>query len=139
MTLGETRNPAISGDRDGLVAAKVRLPLQFKGWPMRVVQPGLLLAAALFAPLPAAAQQNLAVAAKAASCNSCHGPYGRSDAGIPPLAGRPANELYALLIAFKTGQRSAFVMHQHAKGYADEELRDIATYFAQQASLKERK
>jgi len=24
------------------------------------------------------------------------------------------------------------VMHHHAKGYSDQELRDIATYFAQQ-------
>ena len=82
---------------------------------------------------------NLAVAAKAASCNACHGPYGRSDAGIPPLAGRSADELYAALAGFKTGSRAAFVMHQHAKGYSDEELRDIAVEFSRQKPTRERK
>ena len=82
---------------------------------------------------------NLNVAAKAASCNACHGPSGMSIAGIPPLAGRPADELYSLLVGFKTGQRPAFVMHHHAKGYSDEELRDIAGEFARQKPNQERK
>jgi cytochrome c553 len=86
------------------------------GCPIDICAAALL--AALAPPLsPAFAQTvNLNVAAKAASCNACHGPYGRSDAGIPPLAGRPADELYALLLSFKTGSRDAFVMQQHAKG-----------------------
>jgi cytochrome c553 len=99
------------------------------------------LLAALAAPLsPTSAQTlNLNVAAKAASCNACHGPYGRSDAGIPPLAGRPADELYSLLLSFKTGTRDAFVMQQHAKGYSEQELRDIAAEFARQSATQERK
>jgi cytochrome c553 len=89
---------------------------------------------------PAVAQPlNLNVAAKAASCNACHGPSGNSIAGIPPLAGRPADELFALLAAFKNGRRDAFVMHQHAKGYSDEELRDIAADFSRQRLLQDRK
>jgi cytochrome c553 len=102
----------------------------------------LLLALSLLivATTPLHAQPvNLAVAAKAASCNACHGPYGRSDAGIPPLAGRSADELYAALAGFKTGSRAAFVMHQHAKGYSDEELRDIAAEFSRQKPTRGRK
>ena len=82
---------------------------------------------------PALAQttSNLELAARAASCNACHGPYGRSQAGIPTLEGRTAEDIYASLKGFQTGQRAAFVMHHHAKGYSDQELRDIAMYFAQ--------
>jgi cytochrome c553 len=76
--------------------------------------------------------ESLAIAAKAASCNACHGPAGNSEAGIPPLAGRNAEALYGLLLSFKTGTRQAMVMHQHAKGYSDQELRDIAQHYATQ-------
>jgi cytochrome c553 len=99
------------------------------------------LLAALAAPFsfPSAQSVNLNVAAKAASCNACHGPFGRSEAGIPPLAGRPADELYALLLSFKTGSRDAFVMQQHAKGYSEQELRDIAAEFSRQSATQERR
>ncbi len=85
-------------------------------------------------PGEGAAQDRRAAQLKAASCNACHGPSGRSDAGIPPLAGRPEVELYEMLKAFKSGARPAFVMHQHAKGYSDEELRQIAAEFARQTA-----
>jgi cytochrome c553 len=78
----------------------------------------------------AAAQDDLRTAIKAASCNACHGPDGRSEAGIPPLAGRPADQLFAMLTQFKGGQRAAYVMHHHTRGYTDEELRNIAGWFA---------
>lgn len=81
---------------------------------------------------PAATAQDLALAARAVTCNACHGPAGRSIAGIPPLAGRPAQELYEMLIAFKTDRRPSFVMGQHAKGYSDDELRAIAEAFARE-------
>jgi cytochrome c553 len=86
-------------------------------------------ASALAQPKP-----DLTVAAKAVSCNACHGPYGRSEAGIPPLAGRDADQMFAALVGFKTGQRGAFVMHHHAKGYSDEELRAMAEYFSKQSA-----
>lgn len=94
----------------------------------------LVLAGALLLQSATAAAQtnNFDVASKAASCNACHGPYGRSQAGIPTLEGRSADDMYASLKGFATGQRAAYVMHHHAKGYSDQELRDIATYFAQQ-------
>jgi len=82
---------------------------------------------------------SLDVSLKAASCNACRGPYGRSEAGIPPLAGRPAKELSAALVGFKTGSRPAYVMQQHAKGYRDDELVAIAEYFAAQPSERVRK
>jgi sulfide dehydrogenase cytochrome subunit len=81
----------------------------------------------------------LDISLKAASCNACHGPYGRSEAGIPPLAGRSAKELSAALVGFKTGSRPAYVMQQHAKGYRDDELVAIAEYFAAQPPERVRK
>ena len=67
----------------------------------------------------------------AATCAACHGTEGRDQGAIPAIAGRGAETLYRALIEFKGGQRpAATVMHQHAKGYSDDELRRIAQYFA---------
>lgn len=71
----------------------------------------------------------------AASCAACHGTGGQSTGGIPPIAGRDAEVIYRTLLAFKNNQRpAATVMHQHTRGYTDEELRHIAQHFAQQNS-----
>ena len=52
---------------------------------------------------------------------------------MPVLAGRSADELLQILRAFRADQRQpATVMHQHAKGYTDDELRRLARYFAAQ-------
>ena len=48
------------------------------------------------------------------------------------LAGRDKNELLQQLMAFKNGQRPATIMHQLSKGYSDEQLAQIAAYFAAQ-------
>jgi len=48
------------------------------------------------------------------------------------LAGRDADDLYTLLSDFKSGVRPATVMHQHAKGYSDDELKRLAQWFAAQ-------
>jgi cytochrome c553 len=67
----------------------------------------------------------------AATCAACHGTEGRDQGAIPAIAGRGAETLYRALIEFKAGQRpAATVMHQHAKGYSDDELRRLAQYFA---------
>lgn len=73
-----------------------------------------------------------AVKVWAAACASCHGTDGRAQPGMSALAGREAGELSHALLAFKAGTRPATVMHQLAKGYSDEQLRQIAAYFAAQ-------
>jgi cytochrome subunit of sulfide dehydrogenase len=93
---------------------------------------GLAVAVLLQSAAATAQTTNFEVASRAASCNACHGPYGRSQAGIPTLEGRSAEDMLTSLKGFANGQRAAFVMHHHAKGYSEQELRDIATYFAQQ-------
>jgi cytochrome c553 len=50
---------------------------------------------------------------------------------MPAIAGRDAEALNRLLLAFKTGQLpAATVMHQLTKGYTDEELLRIARVFS---------
>jgi cytochrome c553 len=82
----------------------------------------------LDAPSDAAAGARLA-----ATCTGCHGTDGRTvgDA-LPPLAGQPKQALLANLLAFKSGNRSATVMTQLARGYSDADLERIAAFFASQ-------
>lgn len=100
-----------------------------------------LYAAALLLPLAVAAQeaqvqpqslQSLQQRSLAATCANCHGTQGRARGDLPPLAGMPAERMLALLADFKAGKAPATVMHQIARGYADEQLRLIASYFAAQ-------
>lgn len=49
---------------------------------------------------------------------------------MPSIAGRPTQELYNLLLEFKNGKREATVMHQHARGYTDDQLRRIAAVWS---------
>src|SRR5688572_19014973 len=88
-------------------------------------------AALLAAGAPAWAQSPNQARNLAATCFTCHGNEGRSVGGIPPsLAGQDRNHLLQALTDFKEGKRSATIMHQHAKGYTDQQLEAIATYFA---------
>lgn len=94
----------------------------------------LAAAAALAFPFPAQAEPgDRQVRVWAAACAACHGTDGHAQAGMTSLAGRSADDLYTLLIEFKRDVRPATVMHQHAKGYADEELKRLAQWFAAQA------
>ncbi|MGY0196750.1 c-type cytochrome [Leptothrix sp. BB-4] len=71
----------------------------------------------------------------AATCLTCHSNDQRAPGAIPLIAGRDAETLYRTLLEFKNGQRpAATVMHQHAKGYSDDELRRIAQALAAPAS-----
>lgn len=66
----------------------------------------------------------------AATCAACHGTGGQSQGGIPAI-GRDAEAVLRALLEFRNGQRpAATVMHQHAKGYTEDELRRIAAVFA---------
>ncbi|MDY0011897.1 MAG: c-type cytochrome [Rhodocyclaceae bacterium] len=83
--------------------------------------------------LPAqAAPTRYQVRAWAASCAACHGTDGSGKPGTHRLAGREQDELITALREFKAGKRPATVMHQHAKGYSDEQLELLAAWFAAQ-------
>lgn len=84
-----------------------------------------------FAAAPAPAQDANQTRGLAATCTACHGTDGNSVGGVPPgLAGRSKDYLLRQLNEYKSGKRPATVMHQHARGYSDEQLERIAAYFA---------
>lgn len=64
------------------------------------------------------------------SCMACHGPEGKAEGTGLSIAGRSEEDLVGKLLAYKTGRLSATIMHQHTKGYSDDELRAIARFFA---------
>jgi sulfide dehydrogenase cytochrome subunit len=67
----------------------------------------------------------------AASCASCHGTEGRSvSRDMPSLAGLSKEQIVSDMKAFRAGSRPATVMHQIARGYTDQQVDVIATYFA---------
>ena len=72
------------------------------------------------------------VRAWAAACANCHGTDGRAEPGGISLAGQSQADLLQKMLAFKNGQRPATIMHQISKGYSDEQLSQIAAYFAAQ-------
>jgi cytochrome subunit of sulfide dehydrogenase len=66
----------------------------------------------------------------AAACANCHGTMGKAEPGNESLAGKDKDELVQKLLDFKTGRKPATLMHQIAKGYTDEQLTQLAAYFA---------
>ncbi len=90
-------------------------------------------AALLAAAGPAAAQTDpLQVRSWAAACANCHGTNGRAQPGNESLAGANKDEMLKKLKDFKSGAKPATIMHQLSKGYTDEQLDAIATWFAAQ-------
>lgn len=68
----------------------------------------------------------------AATCTACHATRNTVGASLPPLAGQPKETLLASLKAFKEGSRPATIMTQLARGYTDEQLEQVAAWFAAQ-------
>lgn len=91
---------------------------------------GAALAQAQSAPSPEA--QRLYLRSLAATCAHCHGTEGRAVEGeaLIPLAGRPRDYLLTQLMAFRTGDRKATIMHQITRGYSEQQLESLAAYFA---------
>jgi cytochrome subunit of sulfide dehydrogenase len=80
---------------------------------------------------PADAQNAGAIRTLAANCTVCHGTDGVSVGGIPPsIAGQNREYLLQQLKDFRDGKRPATIMQQHAKGYTDAQLEQIAAYFS---------
>ena len=91
-----------------------------------------LAAAALLALASSAQAQVNQVRVWAAACANCHGTDGKAQPGMVTLAGQTKSDIEQKMLAFKNGQRPATIMHQIAKGYSDEQIAQIAAYFAAQ-------
>ena len=95
-------------------------------------------AAFLFAALVAAGSASAAVdlaagAAKAETCFACHGPGGVSQmAETPSLAGQPDGFLQWQLVFLRGGQRKSPVMQPMAESLKDDDIRNLAAFFAAQ-------
>ena len=83
------------------------------------------------AQTPSAVKQDFQAVIWALSCTSCHGTDGKAEGVGLYIAGRKPNELHSILLDYKSGQRKGTIMHQHAKGYSDSELKRIAVYFSE--------
>ena len=98
---------------------------------------GVLLCSAGLLSTPAALAkdpQSLRLRSLAATCAQCHGTDGRAVEGeaMVRLAGLPQDYLLSQLMAFRSGERKATIMHQITKGYSQEQLEALAKYFAAQ-------
>ncbi len=86
----------------------------------------------------------VAVAANAAAgkekvkavCAACHGQDGNSaSAEFPKLAGQHEDYIVKSLKAYRSGERNAPVMMPMAKALTEEDIENVAAYFASQQSL----
>ena len=95
-------------------------------------------AAAAAFPAAAVAQDAAAGGRKAVACQACHGMDGLSRLpDAPHLAGQPAPYLERALRAYRTGERRNEVMSIAAKPLSDQDIRDLAAYYASiQISVK---
>ncbi|MGV8927840.1 MAG: c-type cytochrome [Ewingella sp.] len=77
---------------------------------------------------------------KTASCVACHGASGKATNPIyPSLAGQNEAYLELAMHAYKKGQRSggqAGVMQAFTSSLSDEDIRDLAAYYASLTPLK---
>jgi cytochrome subunit of sulfide dehydrogenase len=69
----------------------------------------------------------------ASACANCHGTHGVPQGNaMPTLAGLDAAYIREQMHLFKTGKRTATVMHQLANAYNDAEINALANYFSAQ-------
>ena len=69
--------------------------------------------------------------AKSGVCAACHGANGNSaNPQWPSLAGQHASYIIAQLQYFKSGQRENVLMSSQAVGLSDEDMADLAAYYA---------
>lgn len=70
---------------------------------------------------------------KAVTCAACHGQDGNSlNPEWPSLAGQNQKYLVSTLQAFKSGKRDNVLMTGQVMGLSDEDIRDIAAFYAAQ-------
>ncbi len=86
---------------------------------------------------PAVAAGNVVVGkSKSAACAGCHGPDGNSANPLwPKLAGQDAQYLAKQLQDFKAGKRKDAMMAPFAMSLSEQDMADIATYFAGQKTV----
>lgn len=93
----------------------------------------MLLASAAGANDPITGGNADAGAKLAAPCTACHGPGGNSsNPEWPKLAGQSGPYLVEQLKLFKNGVRNNPLMNPQAAGLSEQDMRDLAAYYASQ-------
>jgi sulfide dehydrogenase cytochrome subunit len=88
--------------------------------------------ALLMAGSPASAQDFSKIRYLAANCANCHGTDGRSVGVMESLAGYDREKFITNMREYRSGDKPATLMHQLVKGYTDQQISDLAAYFAAQ-------
>lgn len=89
-------------------------------------------ATAVFGSAAAAFAQDAEAGRRAAlACQACHGLDGLSRLpDAPHLAGQPEMYLVRALRAYRSGERRSEVMNVAARALSDEDIRNLAAYYA---------
>jgi cytochrome subunit of sulfide dehydrogenase len=70
--------------------------------------------------------------AGAVSCSGCHPVSSKVTSPVPRLAGQDRAAIVRAMQEFRSGQRAGTVMDRIAKGFSDDEIQALATWFAAQ-------
>lgn len=96
---------------------------------------------ALLAVLPVAALAKgdpVAGQQKAAACQACHGTDGHSvDPTYPNLAGQHESYLVKALADYRAGRRNNPIMNPMAVNLTDQDIEDLAAWYASQHGLQD--
>ena len=75
---------------------------------------------------------------KAKVCEACHGPTGMSvDPSYPNLAGQHESYLQKSLGDYRSGRRTNAIMAGFAANLSNQDIMDLAAWFASQEGLKD--
>jgi len=75
---------------------------------------------------------------KAQVCSACHGPDGKSvDPSYPNLAGQHESYLVKSLADYRAGRRVNAIMAPMAANLSDQDIEDLAAWYASQEGLKD--
>ncbi len=96
----------------------------------------LLIAVCLFGFASAVADEVSRAAMLSNTCAGCHGTGGISPGTIPTIDCRSADTIVKTLMDFRDGKVFSTVMGRHIKGYTDEEIKQVAGYFAANCGTK---
>ena len=77
--------------------------------------------------------------AKSATCAGCHGADGNSAApSFPKIAGQHEDYLYHSLKYYKSGKRKNPIMSGQVANLSDQDMKDLAAFFAKQKWLNQK-
>ena len=99
------------------------------GWLRSLVSVGglMVIAGAVLVSTPATAADPQVLAS---SCSGCHTNDEKLTTAIPRIRGLPEAVFVEAMHAFRAGQRPVTVMDRIAKGFTDEEIKQLAAYFS---------